>query len=863
MNHFPIMKHHVSLLLMLAFAGPIFAQQAPVPKLSGTVVDDQDQGLAGWIVTVTPRKGGNDEKSAPTSQSGYWAFPNLPPGDYTVALTPQAGHNFYQPVTGRYDDLSLGTRPRSLPFRVTTRGAIVGKVVYADGKPLAGWEVTLKPVGTSTHTNEDGVWGFAHLDNGNYRVEVTMNQGYQLQSPGNPHQDLKVDSNQSLRADPFVVVSEPSVAFDVKQFPATPLEGWTVTLVPKNGSGPSRSALTNAGGRAEFGKVLQGDYLATLTRKDEQGYSFINPADGKLSVKIDKPGDHAFSFTVAKTGSIFGTVYQDQALTGEFQEAYGRMAGVTVYLELDEDGNFDDGDEQSTVTNARGEYTFEGLLADSYLIRIDLPRDTYPVSPETCSHEVTFRNRYQQFERNFGVQKFAEVQGKVYEDGNGNGRHDPGEAGLANRSVTLKAVAGGDPQEVRTDGRGDYRFAKLRQGPYTLTLEDEVGWKQTSRFGLDLKLEPPERNMGSLNFNNGHKCAAVGRFAEDKSWDAVVVAYYNTTLRQSGESWSVDQSHAKWRPLDLDTNVTELLLLDFDADGDQDVLSLMSPGVELLTNQGGRKFVRKTLSKSSLAQGNQFQSGNILADYLSPNAYLDVLCLSKTQGSLLLVTNDGKGGYADQPLSTTSVLGFSTDDVERDGDIDIFTLQKDGVHVGHNQGDGTFVFEMMIPLLMEDPGMPNNALRRIITADFNQDRFPDVAVLRGRGVAIFLNNGAGAFYAGWKIRSFDFEKDYSYFNEATMEVTDIDQDGDQDLLLGSGAGAILLNDGSGSFSQGLFQSDAMFYNIRTFDFDLDGRPDLHYDLLRARRNLSTPRASYQRGLAGGHRYRIDFANRKD
>ena len=87
---------------------------------------------------------------------------------------------------------------------------------------------------------------------------------------------------------------------------------------------------------------------------------------------------------IIRPGSISGTVYNDltgKGNTNAFQKLINARSGVTVYLDTNNNGKLDPG-EQSQVTNAFGQYKFSNLTPNvTYTVREVVPAGytlTYP-----------------------------------------------------------------------------------------------------------------------------------------------------------------------------------------------------------------------------------------------------------------------------------------------------------------------------------------------------------------------------------------------------------------------------------------------------------------------------------------------------
>src|SRR5262245_19648660 len=74
----------------------------------------------------------------------------------------------------------------------------------------------------------------------------------------------------------------------------------------------------------------------------------------------------------------------------------------------------------------------------------------------------------------------ATISGTVFNDLDGDGVRDPGEPGLAGRTVTLYAPAGPVAREAVTDAAGNYQFTNLPALTYTVQPTGRAGWPTTA-----------------------------------------------------------------------------------------------------------------------------------------------------------------------------------------------------------------------------------------------------------------------------------------------------------------------------------------------------------------------------------------------
>ena len=149
------------------------------------------------------------------------------------------------------------------------------------------------------------------------------------------------------------------------------------------------------------------------------------------------------------------------------------IAGVTVELR-----NSSNVVIATTVTNSVGNYTFTGLVAGTYSVRIltsSLPAgatQTYDADGLSSGHKTTVTLTCNQHKTNidFGYRLcLGTIGNKVWDDKNGNGSVNSGEPGLA--GVTLELVSGTTViATTTTSSSGAYAFNNVPAGTYTVRV---------------------------------------------------------------------------------------------------------------------------------------------------------------------------------------------------------------------------------------------------------------------------------------------------------------------------------------------------------------------------------------------------------
>jgi hypothetical protein len=182
------------------------------------------------------------------------------------------------------------------------------------------------------------------------------------------------------------------------------------------------------------------------------------------------------------TGTITGVVYDDWDGDGVKDSADLSIAGRTVYIDVDGNGELDAGEPQA-LTTASG-FRFDDLQPGSYTLRQVTPEGWMATAPQGGTLTVDVGQMQTVIGKNFGQFKLGAISGLVYHDLNGNQRRDISERGLAGRLVWLDTIFNRqiDPGErsTLTDARGVFRFEGLSAGDVYVKLGDVPGWRSNA-----------------------------------------------------------------------------------------------------------------------------------------------------------------------------------------------------------------------------------------------------------------------------------------------------------------------------------------------------------------------------------------------
>jgi hypothetical protein len=210
-----------------------------------------------------------------------------------------------------------------------------------------------------------------------------------------------------------------------------------------------------------------------------------------------------FANTAVVGASISGTKFLDIKGTGVRDSSDPRVAGVTIFLDTNNNGKLDPG-EVSTTTDANGNYQFTDLAPGTYYVREVVPPRFVQTTPNPAAIIVTASG--QLFGGvDFGNFKLISISGTKFQDTNDNGIRDPGEPGLAGVTIFLDTNNNGvlDAGEISTttDANGNYHFDNLGPGVYHVREVEPTAWTQTTPNPAPI-IALSGQNVTGIDFGN-------------------------------------------------------------------------------------------------------------------------------------------------------------------------------------------------------------------------------------------------------------------------------------------------------------------------------------------------------------------------
>ena len=269
---------------------------------------------------------------------------------------------------------------------------------------------------------------------------------------------------------------------------------------------------------------------------------------------------------------------------------------------------------------------------------------------------------------------------------------------------------------------------------------------------------------------------------------------------------------------------------DANADGIVDIVVLEDGIVSVFGNGDGTFVDPHPLSSNNIPTDDGPISLDV-ADF-NNDGHDDIVVATYLGNTVTTMLGAGDGTLTPlAPIQSANLILFvASGDLDGDGNSDIVTTHFDSDTVEVRYGDGTGSFSA--PTSIEFPG---SGPREVKIGDFNNDSVPDIVTVGYRGGAtpgfsIFFNNGDRTFTTGPLIDA--------TFQSATIDVGDIDNDGNLDVVVGvsyfntGNAARPYLGRGDGTFvDQGRLpfgggSFDGSPRQLRLHDLDGDGKLDI-------------------------------------
>ncbi len=555
----------------------------------------------------------------------------------------------------------------------------------------------------------------------------------------------------------------------------------------------------------------------------------------------------------ALPGELRGFVYLENGNDDGLNPTERGLAGWTVYLDANGNGDFDsnpDGNlstpdgEPFRITGDRGQYAFTDLLSlQEYEVGVVLPSG-FELAFSSPDNGSTLGAGQSNTGLNFGIEIAAggisgqsgstSISGNVYRDANGNRLRDSGE-GLPLLRVYLDLDNDGrfdpdtDPEDM-TDSAGQYVFANRSAGTYDVRVDagGTVGMLQVA----PLRTEFSSTSISALG--DRPQAAAIGDFNDDGRPDFVVANESTSNVRLQIGS---DSGFTPFESIALQLSNREgfgafaLVATDLNDDALDDlaVVNTFSQNVSVLLND--------PITPGVFAAAVNYSVGEIPRAIISVDidgdGDSDLVTTNPGSSGISVLKNNGTGTFtvSDELILETAPFALTATDLTSDGKPElIVTLPNaDSVAIMLNDGNGNFSHRQRLPV--------GDRPLSVTAADFNGDMRTDLAVsnFSSHNVSVLLNTN-GVFRTDHPDQTLSADT-----GAAAIVAIDLDQDADLDLVVannrvaddGKASIAILRNNGMGRFlapeNAGVADLSALGsprFSIAVGDIDRDQLPDL-------------------------------------
>jgi hypothetical protein len=636
------------------------------------VRQNNEPGLSGVEVDLTDSHG--NVTKATSDANGNYSFSNLAPGTFTLSQVVPAGA--VQTATPAVNPVttSSGSNVSGELFgdflKVTISGTVFndlnGDGIRQNNEPgLQGVEVDL----TDSHGNvtkatsdANGNYNFANLGAGTFTLSQVVQSGW-LQTATPAVNPVSASSGSNVGSELFGNFQTVTISGEVfndldgsgvfkNGDPG--LQGVEVDLTDSHGN--VTKATSDANGNYSFANLGPGTF--TLSQVAPQGFTqtatpAINPVTTSSGTNVPSElfGDHQ------QNGGpqISGRVFNDIPGSGVDQQSDPGLQGWTVEVVS---GNTV---VASTTSASDGTYQFSNIAAGTYTVEEVLQSGFVQTFPSSQTYSVTLTGNNSFSGEDFGDFQTVTISGTVFNDLNGDGVRQNNEPGLSGVEVDL-TDSHGNVTKATSDANGNYSFANLAPGTFTLSQVVPVGAVQTATPAVNPVTTSSGSNVGSELFGDFFTVTISGTVFNDLNGDGV---RQNNEPGLSGVEVDLTDSHG---------NVTKTTS---DANGNYS-FSNLGPG---------------TFTLSEVVQSGWLQTATPAVNPVTTSSGANVA--TEFFGNFQTVTISGAvfndlNGDGIRQNNEPGLQGWEVDLTDSHGNVTKATSDANGNYSFSNLGPGTF-----------------------------------------------------------------------------------------------------------------------------------------------------------------------------
>ncbi|MGB0383793.1 MAG: SdrD B-like domain-containing protein [Ardenticatenaceae bacterium] len=390
----------------------------------------------------------------------------------------------------------------------TVRGTVFddvngNQVLDAGEAGISGVEILLASTAPqrSTTTDANGNYEFNNVPPGPHTVVETDPSGYLSTTPNSVAVLVFESQTATANFGDWQAGSVRGTVIDDTNGNGSPdggesgIAGVSITL---SGGSSDVTTTTDADGNYDFANVTPGDY--TVIESDPDGYRSTTP--NQVPVTVLSAGEVVVDFADQEElpGTVRGVVFND--LNGNRVQDGGETGIPDVTITLS------NGSSNTVTTDANGNYEFTEVEPGDYTVTAPVLAGSSSTTPRTVTVVVASGGNPT---ANFGYQPAGRISGTAFEDANGNGTQDGGEAGIANVSITLD----GQDRSTTTDANGNYEFTNVDEGNYTVTANPVSGYSGPTPNSHSVSVLPG--SSATANFAYQAEGTVSGLLFEDRN----------------------------------------------------------------------------------------------------------------------------------------------------------------------------------------------------------------------------------------------------------------------------------------------------------------------------------------------------------